>query len=331
MSPPAGDLASAIAFRRPPSQIEPFAGLPDVLDFPRDIQPILDRHCVACHNYQRRDGELLLTGDLGPQWSHSFFSLFAHRQVADGRNGLGNSAPYTIGSSASPLLDMLNESHYGVRVSEAEWRLVWMWIESGAPYAGSYAALRNAEEQHVGFAAPARVFVDGHEMLQRRCGSCHAVGDVQNESGRALPFYPDISKGRGITRPKGNYERIVFEDDPLARYSPNILLNLSRPQLSPLLLGPLSTEAGGWGSCGAVFLQVDDPDYLRLLALIERAQAEIDASPRYAQPGFQPNAQYIREMKRYGLLPADFALDRQPLDFFQLDQAYWKSLWYQPP
>ena len=38
---------------------------PDVVDFPRDIQPILDRHCVACHNYQRRDGGVLLTGDLG--------------------------------------------------------------------------------------------------------------------------------------------------------------------------------------------------------------------------------------------------------------------------
>jgi hypothetical protein len=25
---------------------------------------------------------------------------------------------------------------------------VWLWIESGAPYAGTYAALRNAEAQN---------------------------------------------------------------------------------------------------------------------------------------------------------------------------------------
>ena len=54
--------------------------------------------------YEQRDGNVILAGDLGPHWSHSYFSLFAHRQVADGRNGLGNHPPRSIGSSASPLL-----------------------------------------------------------------------------------------------------------------------------------------------------------------------------------------------------------------------------------
>ncbi len=330
-SPPASDPPLAAAFRRRPSQIEPYAGLPDVIDFPRDIQPILDRHCVACHDYQRRDGDVVLSGDLGPQWSHSFFSLFAHRQVADGRNGLGNSAPRTVGSSASPLLDKLQESHYGVKVSDTEWRLVWLWIETGAPYAGSYAGLRNAVEQQVAITSAAGVFVEGFATLRRRCNSCHAVGELQNETGRALPFRPDITQGRGVVGPRGCFERVVLPHDPLAHYSPEILLNLSRPRLSPLLLAPLSSDAGGWGSCGSVFATDDDPDYAQLLSLIERAQAEIDAIPRYARPGFRPNAQYIREMKRYGVLPADFAADSQPLDVFVLDQAYWKLLWLPPP
>ncbi len=201
-SPPSGNLATGLAFRRPPSVIEPFAGLPDVLDFPRDIQPILDRHCVSCHDYERREGHVILSGDLGPQWSHSFFQLFAHLQVADGRNGLGNSPPRSVGSAASPLLDKLDESHYGVQLSDTEKRLVWMWIESGAPYAGSYASLRNLEEQQVANQATGSILVGGMEVLQRRCIACHAVGDVQNENGRALPFYPDMNKGRGVTRPR---------------------------------------------------------------------------------------------------------------------------------
>ena len=84
---PSGTLLQAL--QRPPSTIQPFADLPDVVDFPRDIQPILDRHCVECHNYQRRDGGVLLTGDLGVQWSHSFFHLFAYLQVADGGTAWG--------------------------------------------------------------------------------------------------------------------------------------------------------------------------------------------------------------------------------------------------
>ena len=56
-----------LALRRPPSRIEPFAGLPDVLDFPRDIQPILDRHCVALPQLRAaRRAACILTGDLGP-------------------------------------------------------------------------------------------------------------------------------------------------------------------------------------------------------------------------------------------------------------------------
>ncbi len=321
--------AALLALARPPSPIEPLDGLPDVLDFPRDIQPILDRHCVACHKPSKRDGNVSLTGDLGFQWSHSFFSLFAHRQVGDGRNGLGNYPPRSIGSSASPLLEKLNESHYDVHVSPREWRTVWLWIESGAPYAGSYAGLRNLADQNVAGRAAGRVFVQGAAVLQHKCAACHAVGEVKNETGRALPFLPNTARNtRGLQRPMGIHERVVLANDPIARFSPHILLNFTRPQLSPLLLGPLAKEAGGWESCGAVLASRDDPGYQVLLALIEQGKAELDAKPRYGTPGFQPNQQYIREMRRFGILPPDFDPAHDSVDIFHADQAYWKSFWY---
>jgi len=332
MGPQLRDLSDVAAFGRPASKIEPFAGLPDVLDFLRDIQPILDRHCVECHTYKQRDGGVLLTGDLGPQWSHSFFSLFAHRQVADGRNGLGNSAPRTIGSSASPLLDKLDPSHYDVDISPDEWRTAWLWIESGAPYAGSYAGLRNAGDQSIDFTATARVFVNGNELLKRRCSECHAIGDFKNETGKPLPFVPNMTRNsRGLKRPTGIHERVVLPDDPLARFSENILVNLTRPPLSPLLLGPLAEEAGGWGSCDQVFADSDDADYQVLLALLEKAKTEADARPRYGTPDFRPNRQYVREMKKYGILKPDFDADKGPIDIFNVDQAYWRSFWHEPP
>lgn len=40
------------AMNREPSHIELIADVPDVFDFPRDIQPILDRLCVDCHDYR---------------------------------------------------------------------------------------------------------------------------------------------------------------------------------------------------------------------------------------------------------------------------------------
>ena len=324
-------LADLLAMRRGPSQIEPFAGLPDVLDFARDIQPILDRHCVKCHSYEKREGKVLLTGDLGPHWSHSFYSLFAHLQVADGRNGLGNYPPRSIGSSASSLLEMLDGSHYDVRVSVQEWRTVWLWIESGAPFAGSYAGLRNAQDQSVAYGAAAKPFGAGGPILQRRCRQCHLIGKPQSETGRPLPFHPKVARNaRGLQRRTGIYERVVRKDDPLVQYSPNILLNFSRPELSPLLLGPLARSAGGWESCGVVFKDRHDPDYRKLLELIVKGKDQLDTRPRYATPAFQPNRQYVREMKRFGILPTSFDPAKERLDFFESDQAYWRSFWHVP-
>ena len=324
--------ARLAALRRPPSAIEPFEGFPDVLDFNRDIQPILDKHCVECHTYDKRDGKVILAGDLGPHWSHSFFSLFATRQVADGRNGFGNQPPRTIGSSASALLKKVDGSHYDVKVSPREWRTLWLWIESSAPYAGTYAALRNEKEMEAASSATAAVFAGARRVLARRCGQCHDGGNSIDESRMPLPFTPDTKdRVKGVARPTAPYERLVFPNDPIARFSPNILLNFTRPEKSALLLGPLAKEAGGFESCGEVFEDKNDPDYRGLLAAIEKGKARIDAQPRFGTPNFKPNRQYVREMKRFGVLPPSFDPSRDPIDVFAADQRYWRSFWHQPP
>jgi len=320
-----------LALRRPPSKIEPFAGLPDVVDFPRDVQPILDRHCVSCHNHQRREGQVLLTGDLGPQWSHSYFQLLVHQQVSDGRNGLGNYPPRSIGSAASPLLEKLSPNHYGVQATPDEWRTAWLWIESGAAFAGSYAGLRNEEDQHREGRAAARVFYENDELLRSRCGNCHSINEPKNETGRAIPFSPsDAWNARGLERRIGCWERVVLENDPQAKFSPSMLVNLTRPELSPLLLGPLAKSAGGWESCGPVLTSTEDPAYLALRASLERGKAEAEQRPRYGTAGFRPNRQYIRELKRYGVLASDFDPATSPIDIFAADRAYWATYVYSP-
>jgi hypothetical protein len=317
-----------LATRRPPSQIERFGDFPDVLDFTRDIQPILDSHCVGCHNYEKREGQTVLSGNLGPSWSHAYFSLFARRQVADGRNGLGNQPPRTIGSSASPLLAKVAGGHHDVKVSPSEWRLLWLWIESGAPYAGSYAGLRNAAQQAREGQAVGTVMGQGASLLRERCSKCHE-SDPDGES-RPLPLTTEFGrKNRArVGRATGAYERVVLENDPIARFSPHILLNFTQPKFSPLLLGPLAKAAGGWGSCGeGGFASTQDPDYLRLLAAIEQGKGILDSEPRFGAPAFKPNPQYVRELKKYGVIPPGFDPGRQTLDHFAADQAYWRSLW----
>jgi len=50
---------------------------------------------------------------------------------------------------------------------------------------------------------------------------------------------------------------------------------------------------------------------------------------RFDMAGFQPRPAYLREMKRYGLLPQDQA-DGMLVDYYALEQKYWPSFWHQP-
>jgi hypothetical protein len=122
----------------------------------------------------------------------------------------------------------------------------------------------------------------------------------------------------------------VLEHDPLIRFSDNILLNFSYPHFSPLLLAPLAKKAGGYGACGDVFRNTADADYQSLLMAIQRGKADLEKTPRYGSPLFQPNRQYIREMKKYGALSESSDSSGELLNVFRADQAYWKTFWYDP-
>jgi hypothetical protein len=123
-------------------------------------------------------------------------------------------------------------------------------------------------------------------------------------------------------------------DDPRLKLSRHIVFNLTRPEKSLLLLAPLAERSGGLGLCrddqgkaAAVFVDADDPDYQKLLAMVAAGKENLDAIKRFDMPGFRPRPQYLREMKRYGVLALDHA-DDAPVDPYELDRRYWESLWY---
>jgi hypothetical protein len=324
-------LAGTLALRRKPSTITPFAQHPAVIDFPRDVQPVLNSHCVRCHSYDKPDGGIVLEGDRGSVYSQSYWTIIAADLVADGKNAYGNRPPRSIGSSASRLMKLIDGSHYGVKLPEKDWRAVWLWIESGAVYAGTYASLG---------AGMVGVGIPGKGVYEKRCGQCHAApveGQKMPPGKVALPA--DASQQTRLPG-RAPHERVV--NPSMIRRAPYALYNLTRPEKSIVLLAPLAQDAGGWGSCkeikpdgnfGAavkVFTSKDDPDYRRMLERITASRDELNRIKRFDMPGFVPNAQYLREMKRYGILPAAFDPAKDKFDVFEIDQAYWRSLWFVP-
>jgi hypothetical protein len=317
-----------LALRRPPSKIAAIPDIPDVLDFPRDVQPILDRHCVRCHDDDRRDGRVALCGDRGPIFSHSYYTLTALKYVSDGRDRLvTNLPPRAIGTSASSLMATLDSRHYGVQLAKHEVDMIRYWIESAAPYPGTYAALGSGM---IGGYPKSQLDTSDRnwpcspaaaEAIRRRCLACH-------DQSRPLPQYLSDDLGLVLSNPD--------PDDVRIRWSRHLVFNLSRPDKSLILLAPLGKQAGGYGLCrpagaasgaGAVFADKTDPDYEKLLALCRAGKDFLDQIKRFDMPGFQPPAMYVREMKRFGILPATPGPAGR-IDVYATDQAYWRSLWW---
>ncbi len=323
------------ALSRPPSRITPIAGVPDVFDFPRDIQPILDKHCLSCHGYEAtnqdgpRAGGVILSGDRGPFYSHSYYTLTLWRQFADGRNQpKSNLAPRSIGSSASPLMKKFDGSHYNVKATDHELDMIRYWIESGAPYPGTYAALgcgmiggyaENKQDQS-DHQWPSTIAAA--EVIRRRCVHCHD---------KSLPLPLALSDNRDIP-PWNAQPGYVLR---------HLVYNLTRPEKSLILLAPLSSQAGGYGLCkprskdgepdesATVFADTNDPGYQKILALCVAGKKHLDKIKRFDMPDFRPRPAYVREMKRYGILPKDIAANAA-IDVYATDRVYWRSLWYQP-
>ncbi|MBI5385577.1 MAG: discoidin domain-containing protein [Verrucomicrobia bacterium] len=330
VKPPAWDnRRRLLALAREPSRLTPISDVPEVLDFPRDVQPILDRHCLKCHDCDQRQGGVVLSGDRGPHYSLSYFTLTARDQLADGRNrAISSYAPRKLGSGGSALMAKLEPAHHDVKLSPLEKKTVRLWIDIGAPYPGTYAALGcgmigGYDQNTLDRSAEAWPSTQtAMESIRRRCASCHT-------GLRTLP----VSVCDEIVAPP-------WEDmsphDPRRRFSRHLLYNLTRPEKSPLLLAALAKEAGGLALCRAdkentnsvvaVFKTTADPDYVKMLAAIAEAKKQLEEIKRFDMPGFRPRPEWVREMKRYGVLPAESS-DRDPLDVYAVEKRYWQSLW----
>lgn len=295
----------------------PVDGVPDVYDFVRDIQPLLDKYCVECHNPDRREGAVDLSHALGVAHTVSYFELAFRKMFGDNQNRpMSDFPPYEIGSQASRLYQMILANHGGVQFTEPDLKIMRFWLESGAPFAGTYAAncagmlgwYYKNEPFHNDRDWPENKALE--ETMTRRCAECHPLG------GRSLPRY--LSENPGWP----------------------IYYNFSHPEKSRALRAPLPKEEGGLGLCrrnnpdgtqSPIFLNKEDPDYQTILRAATRAHDYLlNENQHFSLRVVRPNPAYTKAMIKYGILPKDFDLN-QPYDVYETDRKYWRSFELQPP
>ena len=133
--------APRFANRRPTGapvkpQLMAWEGKP--LSFERDVQPVLDRNCVSCHDAQDKDGiNLAATLDSGkvPASYRTLIQkgLVHYADMSWEMGGLAIVPPYSVGSSKSKLVHLLAKGHHDVHLSTDDWRRIKTWIDSNCP------------------------------------------------------------------------------------------------------------------------------------------------------------------------------------------------------
>jgi hypothetical protein len=124
----------------------PFDGPPRGFSFAREIQPILDSHCVRCHHGEKDRPE---TKDHKPafslKWSASYFALVDRkkRKVCSWISAQSKAPmlpPYHTGASQSRLIRMHeNGKHNNVKLSQSELERLITWIDLAVPCLGDYS------------------------------------------------------------------------------------------------------------------------------------------------------------------------------------------------
>jgi formylglycine-generating enzyme required for sulfatase activity len=157
--PPTADLpvrGLPLALTEPPSEITPWYGPPRNFSFSREVQPVIDRHCVGCHDgsVQGLSADIpdlrgdLLTADYhsridgssqgGRTFSEGYYQLSRFVRRPGIESDMRPLHPAEFHADTTDLVRLLRQGHHGVCLDDEDWDRLITWIDMNAPYHGTW-------------------------------------------------------------------------------------------------------------------------------------------------------------------------------------------------
>jgi formylglycine-generating enzyme required for sulfatase activity len=150
-------VVSSRASASTPQRIEPWLGPPRGFDFEVEIQPVLDRYCVGCHDGDGGNVKLGLSrksedeiavinrayhkvtdSSIKTVLTPSFIALHPYVRRPHAESNVRLQVPAEFAADASPLVQLLEKGHHNVWLDDEAWRRIYTWIDLGAPDHGSW-------------------------------------------------------------------------------------------------------------------------------------------------------------------------------------------------
>ena len=148
--------ASSILGMEDPAPIAPWYGPARGFDFELEVQPMLDRHCVGCHDgtepgrpdlVRKSEEEKLRINQAYHQATEShittiltpaFIALHPYVRRPHAESNYGSQVAAEYSADTSPLVQMLTKGHHNVHLDRQAWERLYTWIDLGAPDHGSW-------------------------------------------------------------------------------------------------------------------------------------------------------------------------------------------------
>jgi len=162
----------AAAARRGPRDPVPWYGPARGFSFAREVQPVLNRHCIGCHDGRPEAGPDLRPREAVAAYRGSRISDLAIHRLHPEMKGTGGVIRFTPAYEAllphvrrvgieddvslllpgeyhadtSPLIQMLRKGHQGVRLDAEAWDRLVTWIDLNAPCHGTWGEVHPIPE-----------------------------------------------------------------------------------------------------------------------------------------------------------------------------------------
>ena len=109
---------------------------PFKFSFMEYVQPILDKHCVSCHDFDTKDRKkLVLAKDMNPFFNAAYINLYVNKIVTLVGGGPAEiQQAYSWGSHASKLTKIIDNEHKGVKLSAEEKEILYTWMDLNGVY-----------------------------------------------------------------------------------------------------------------------------------------------------------------------------------------------------
>ena len=134
------------ASMREPARISPWYGPKRGFGFEREVQPVLDEHCVGCHNGKPRpDGtripdfraKKLVEGYKG-RFTPAYEALHRYVRRPGPESDYHLLTPLEYHADTSELVQMLQKGHHRVKLDAVAWSRLITWIDLNAPCHGTW-------------------------------------------------------------------------------------------------------------------------------------------------------------------------------------------------